>query len=94
MGRKLHIQNQQYVFIQKIETGLLLHGCAKGVGKNSMPLPSWKHPSQHKLAMRFTSVENAIRYAREHYLTNYFVIDQAGNALYTDTETIEERRNA
>ena len=83
-----------FFYIQKRENGYLLHGLAMGTGNNMAPIAMWKPPRSFDWARRFSSIDNAVKVAKEYGIAGYDVIDQAGRVLYSNTDESEVRRDA
>ena len=91
---RFDLNPRTFFYIQKRENGYLLHGLAIRTGNNIPPVAMWKPPRNFDLARRFSSIDNAVKVAKEYGIAGYDVIDRAGHVLYSNTEESEVRRDA
>ena len=57
-------------------------------GVGTMHIPVWRKKDDYHLARRFSSVDNAVRFAEQNRLSDIRVIDRLGNVL----ESIDSER--
>ena len=84
----------QFYYIRKNDDNFLLHGVAVGQSRNLPPTPIFKAPRRFEWARRFSTVENAIKCAKESHITDVSVIDRSGHVLCTITKDGEVRKGA
>lgn len=75
MDRKL-----RYFYIRK--DGYLCGGVSRGDGTRMRGIPVWRKPGDFQWARRFTTVENAVKYAECNEMFDVSVVDDTGTVVY------------
>lgn len=70
----------QYFYIAD-SGGRLCGGIARSNGCTISKFPIWREKGNYKWARRFTSIENAIQYAKDNDMLSTHVVDGMGNVV-------------
>ena len=94
MKRSIRDKAEQYCYIRRNADAFLLHGIALRDGRTGTRFQVWKTPGSFDMARRFSSLDNAIRYATDNHIAGVSVIDIAGRVLCLISATGEVNRSA
>lgn len=71
----------QYFYIAENGSGRLCGGVTQSNGCTISKFPLWREKGNYRWARRFTSVENAMQYAKDNDMLDTHVVDDTGNVM-------------